>query len=467
MPLLKIYNTISHQKEVFVPITKDRIGVYVCGPTVYGPIHLGNARVEVFFDVVVRYLRSVYPRVTYVRNVTDIDDKIIQAAEKRGISTQALVEETYHAFQEDIQALNCRKPDYEPFATDHVPQMIHLITVLLEKGHAYCQDGHVYFDTQSYRDYGVLWNITQDHLNHGSRIEVVDHKRDPSDFVLWKPSMDGEVFWESAWGNGRPGWHIECSAMSLKHLGSVFDIHGGGHDLIFPHHVNECAQSVCASGEQEYAKYWMHVGYLLSSGKKMSKSFNNFFTVQEILKKVQGRGEVVRLSLLLSHYRHPLNWNPQTLEQSSKILNSFYDIFLEEEREDLDKDLFWFEKIQEDYGKYQNPLREDFNTPFFITKMQEIVKKYHQSSCAEDKKYSQRLLWHLGKCIGIFESPLKKEIGRSMLLSPQEVEHLVAQREVLRQNKKFIEADEIRNHLLSQGISLQDTVQGVQWRYKS
>jgi cysteinyl-tRNA synthetase len=319
---LKLYNTASRTKEDFVPLDPDHVRMYVCGPTVYDRAHIGNARPVVVFDVLYRLLRATYKRVTYSRNITDVDDKIINAAHERNIPIDRLTKETTDAYHEDMDALGALRPDVEPRATEHIPQMIAMIQCLIERGNAYVADGHVLFKVTSMADYGRLANRDRREMIAGARVEVAPYKEDPADFVLWKPSDADQPGWDSPWGRGRPGWHIECSAMSETHLGESFDIHGGGLDLIFPHHENEIAQSTCAHGGKIFARYWVHNGYLTVNGEKMSKSLGNFFTVRDLLD--QAPGEAIRFYMMGTHYRQPLDWTLDGLCSARAGLDRFY-----------------------------------------------------------------------------------------------------------------------------------------------
>src|SRR6476659_90732 len=319
---LVIYNTLSREKEPFAPIDAGHVRMYVCGPTVYDYVHIGNARPVVAFDVLYRLLKRRYPRVTYVRNITDIDDRIMTRAAENGEPIEALTDRTAQAYQTDMGRLGALVPDVEPRATAYVGQMVALIERLVAGGHAYAAEGHVLFSVPSMPDYGRLSRKPRDELIAGARVEVAPYKKDPADFVLWKPSTDAQPGWPSPWGRGRPGWHIECSAMSAAHLGETFDIHGGGLDLIFPHHENEIAQSRSAFGHAIMAKYWMHNGFLNISGEKMSKSLGNFFTVHELLD--QYPGEAIRLLLLSAHYRQPLDFTHDGLQQAKATLDHWY-----------------------------------------------------------------------------------------------------------------------------------------------
>ena len=369
---LKIFNTLNSQKEEFFPLDSDHIKLYACGPTVYNYAHIGNARMAVVFDTIVRTLRVLYPKVTYVSNITDIDDKIIDAAKEAGVEISAITEKYTQIYNEDMSRLNVLEPDVQPKATEYIPEMIELIIDLIEKDFAYEKDGHVLFHVPSYNNYGKLSNRNREEQIAGSRVEVAPFKKDPSDFVLWKPSDDTQPGWDSPWGVGRPGWHTECSAMSEKTLGLPFDIHGGGRDLIFPHHENEIAQSCCSTGNindpNSYAKYWMHNGFVTINGEKMSKSLGNIILVKDLTDKYHG--EVVRLSLLSSHYRQGLDWNEKIAHQSNKLLTKLYDIV-----NDL-SDVKISEKLDVDSGGI-SALMDDFNTPGLIAELNKIAKEYN------------------------------------------------------------------------------------------
>ena len=319
---LHITNTLTRSKEEFKPLDASHVRMYVCGPTVYDFAHIGNARPVVVFDVLYRLLKHLYPRVTYVRNITDVDDKIIAASQETGGKINTITQRFADIYRQDMASLNALAPDVEPCATDHIPQMIAMMEKLIASGHAYAAEGHVLFSVQTMADYGKLSRHSRDELIAGARVEIAPYKKDPADFVLWKPSDDDQPGWPSPWGRGRPGWHLECSAMSETHLGETFDIHGGGQDLIFPHHENEIAQSVCAHDGAPFVKYWMHNGYLTVDGEKMSKSLGNFHTVHDLLGKTPG--EAIRLALLSAHYRQPLDFSLRALEEAKVALDRLY-----------------------------------------------------------------------------------------------------------------------------------------------
>ena len=383
MNSLKIYNTLSKAKEEFIPLNKNLIGMYVCGPTVYDDPHIGNARPLIIFDLVYRILIKKFGKnkVNYVRNITDIDDKIIQRANELKINIGELTKSITDIFLADCKYLNCLNPNHQPKATDHIAAMIQMIENLLTKKFAYIKDGNVYFNVNKFKDYGKLSNKNPKELISGSRVEISELKNNPLDFVLWKPSKEKEPSWQSPWGNGRPGWHIECSAMSEKFLGKEFDLHCGGLDLIFPHHENEIAQSICANDSSIFAKYWMHNGYVTVDGKKMSKSDGNFITINNL--KNNFNGQVVRLSILGTHYRQPLDWNLNILETNKKILDNWYNLYSPSEDE-ISDEIF-------------NILLDDLNTPKFITSIHSLYNKAKTGDDLAKKNLNSAL-----KFIGLF-----------------------------------------------------------------
>jgi cysteinyl-tRNA synthetase len=447
---LKIYNSLTRKKEDFIPFNASSIGMYVCGPTVYDEPHIGNARPLIIFDLVYRILIKIFGKdnVNYVRNITDIDDKIIQRSSELKININELTDSVIKIFLENCKYLNCLIPNNQPKATENIQEMIQMISNLLDKKFAYVKDNHVYFDVNKFPEYGKLSNKNMKELISGSRVEVSELKKNPLDFVLWKPSKENEPFWQSPWGKGRPGWHIECSAMSKKYLGDQFDLHCGGLDLIFPHHENEIAQSMCSNNTNIFAKYWMHNGYVTVNGKKMSKSDGNFITVNQI--KNDFNGQVVRLSILSTHYKQPLDWNLNIMETNKKILNNWYSLYSAEEDGEISDELF-------------SILLDDINTPKFITSIHSI---YNQAKTGDDlaKKYLNCAL----KFVGLFNENensfnlLKKKID----LNVSEIEELIKQRNVARKNKDFIKADEIRLSLENKGILIEDLNNNTHWKYK-
>ena len=447
--LLKITNTLSRTKEIFVPINKENIRMYVCGPTVYDYPHVGNARPLIIFDVLFRLLKKVFPnsKVTYVRNITDIDDKIIEASKKLNITTSELTNKVLKDFHNDCDYLGCLKPTEEPKATDHLDEMIDLIQRLIEKGFAYVSSNHVYFAVSKFKDYGKLSNKNIKDLISGSRVEISENKKKPGDFVLWKPSKENEPSWDSPFGKGRPGWHLECSAMSEKYLGKHFDLHGGGLDLIFPHHENEIAQSVCANDNQKLSNYWLHNGYVTVDKQKMSKSLGNFITINELKNKYNG--QVIRLAMLSSHYTQPFDWNKNILENSRKSLEKWYEFYSDED-----------ESINDANLKY---LLDDLNTPLMISNINDLYKKAKSGDTLSAKQLSSSC-----KILGLFNQNVEewknsKKIGK---MPPQEIEKLILQRNEARAKKDFKTSDKIRDLLVSKGVLIKDKDGNTLWEYK-
>ncbi len=449
MNSLKIYNTLSKAKEEFIPLNKNLIGMYVCGPTVYDDPHIGNARPLIIFDLVYRILIKKFGKnkVNYVRNITDIDDKIIQRANELKINIGELTKSITDIFLADCKYLNCLNPNHQPKATDHITAMIQMIENLLTKKFAYIKDGNVYFNVNKFKDYGKLSNKNPKELISGSRVEISELKNNPLDFVLWKPSKEKEPSWQSPWGNGRPGWHIECSAMSEKFLGKEFDLHCGGLDLIFPHHENEIAQSICANDSSIFAKYWMHNGYVTVDGKKMSKSDGNFITINNL--KNNYNGQVVRLSILGTHYRQPLDWNLNILETNKKILDNWYNLYSPSEDE-ISDEIF-------------NILLDDLNTPKFITSIHSLYNKAKTGDDLAKKNLNSAL-----KFIGLFNENKEQFniIRKKTKLSISDIKNLIDQRNVARKNKDFKKADAIRLDLEKNEILIEDLNDKTHWKHK-
>ena len=457
--MLKLHNTLTGTKDEFVPLDPNRVTLYVCGPTVYNYVHIGNARPVVVFDVLYRLLSRLYAKVVYARNITDIDDKIITACAATGEPMTALTERFTDAFRDDMAALNTLQPNIVPKATDHIGEMSAMIETLIAKGHAYEADGHVLFAVESMPDYGKLSGRSLEDMRAGARVEVADYKRHPGDFVLWKPSSDDQPGWESPWGRGRPGWHIECSAMIHKHLGDVIDIHGGGQDLIFPHHENEIAQGCCAHGT-EYVRYWMHNGYINIDGEKMSKSLGNFRLVRDLLEKFPG--EVLRFALLSSHYRSPLNFSAELLEQAESSLDSLYYALLGRgETVHADPDF----RLPEDHPVL-TALLDDLNTSEAISALHAIAARLNKAALDEKPalKAELRAAAHL---LGLLEADPSawfrdKKAGDDGLDNAT-IDGLVAERTQAKKDKNFARADEIRDQLKDAGIQLEDTREGTRW----
>jgi len=462
--MLKIYNSLNNQKEVFVPLQQNKIKMYVCGMTVYDYCHLGHARVMVAFDVVYRYLKDSDYDVTYVRNITDIDDKIIQRANENGENFHALTERFIDAMHEDERALGVQPPSAEPKATDNIEAIISMITQLIDKGFAYRgaitnDASDVYYDVSKFNEYGKLSGRNPDDLRAGERIEVNTDKDDPLDFVLWKVAKEGEPAWDSPWGSGRPGWHIECSAMSTQMLGNHFDIHGGGHDLQFPHHENEIAQSEACTGET-FANYWMHNGFIRVDEEKMSKSLGNFFTIREVLEKY--KPEVIRYFILTSHYRSPLNYSTDQLDAANAALDRLYTAIrgLNLSAKDAEKNSSYEKRFRE-------AMDDDFNTPEALAILFELSKEINRT---EDHAESTRLgniMMRISSSLGLLESDSESWFKNSVAadgLSNEEIDELINQRIEAKAAKDWSKADAIRDELQAQGITLEDSGTTTSWR---
>ena len=464
---MKIYNTLTRQKEEFVPVHPGKVGMYVCGPTVYNYIHIGNARPMIIFDTVRRYFEYKGYEVNYVSNFTDVDDKIIKKANEEGVTATEIAERYIKECKQDMEALNIKPATHQPRATEEIGGMIKMIQTLIEKGHAYEVDGTVYFKTRSFKDYGKLSKKNIDDLEAGHReIKVTgeEGKKDPLDFVLWKPKKEGEIAWDSPWGEGRPGWHIECSEMSKKYIGDTIDIHAGGEDLIFPHHENEIAQSE-ACNDEKFANYWMHNGFLNINNKKMSKSAGYFFTVREIGEKYPL--QVIRFFMLSAHYRTPLNFS-DTLVESAKtgldrILTAI-DLCIEmaakEETGSLsDAEKVHFAKVEALVKKFEDAMEDDFNTADAVSAIFEIVRESNSTVKDFSADYAKKVLKVLEDLCGVLGIETTKEEE----ILDEEIEKLIEERQAARKNKDFARADEIRDQLLEQGIVLKDTREGVKW----
>ena len=453
----KIFNSLNGQKEEFNPCNPDHIKIYACGPTVYNYAHIGNARMAVVFDTFVRTLRIFYPKVTYVSNITDIDDKIIEAAHEQKVEISSITEKYTKIYNDDMAELNVLMPDIQPKATEYIPEMIELIQDLISKDFAYEKEGHILFHVPNYVNYGKLSKRNRDEQIAGSRVEIAPFKKDPADFVLWKPSDKSQPGWDSPWGVGRPGWHTECSAMSKKTLGLPFDIHGGGRDLIFPHHENEIAQSCCSSANIEdptsYAKYWMHNGFVTIDGEKMSKSLGNIILVNELTES--HHGEVIRLALLSSHYRQGLDWNEKIIYQASILLDKLYEIkFL------LD------DEVVEDSSKADLEtiayLADDLNTPGLIAELHKLVKDFNGSN--SNKSEIKIHLNLISQALGILQDDSYKKISEEL---ESKIHVLILKRKEAKDNKDYDLADKIRNELLDLGVEIKDSISGTDWNLKS
>ena len=448
-----LFNTLSGKKEILKPSDPKHVKIYACGPTVYNYAHIGNARMAVVFDTFVRTLRFIFPKVTYVSNITDIDDKIIEAAVEQNVEISVITKKFTKIYNEDMAKLNVLEPDVQPKATEYIPEMIDLIKELIEKDFAYEKDGHVLFHVPNYENYGKLSNRIKDEQIAGSRVDVADFKKDPADFVLWKPSTDEQPGWDSPWGTGRPGWHTECSAMSEKTLGLPLDVHGGGRDLIFPHHENEIAQSCCTAAEnsnpESYAKYWMHNGFVTVDGEKMSKSLGNIILVNELTQKYHG--EVIRLALLSTHYRQALDWNDNVIYQAKKLLDKLYSLLNElnevKESKEPDNDLIEI-------------LLDDLNTPGLLANINKLIKNAGSLEEA-DKPYLKSNLLLIGKVMGILEDQSYNQISGEF---KDKVDSLIEDRSNAKKKRDFELADKIRSELIELGIEINDSPEGTTWK---
>ena len=448
-----LFNTLSGKKEILKPSDPQHVKIYACGPTVYNYAHIGNARMAVVFDTFVRTLRFIFPKVTYVSNITDIDDKIIEAAVEQNVEISVITKKFTKIYNEDMAKLNVLAPDVQPKATEYIPEMIDLIKELIEKDFAYEKDGHVLFHVPTYENYGKLSNRIKDEQIAGSRVDVVDFKKDPADFVLWKPSTGVQPGWESPWGIGRPGWHTECSAMSEKTLGLPLDIHGGGRDLIFPHHENEIAQSCCSAAEnsnpESYAKYWMHNGFVTIDGEKMSKSLGNIILVNELTQKYHG--EVIRLALLSTHYRQALDWNDNVIHQAKKLLDKLYSLLNElndvKESKEPDNDLIEI-------------LLDDLNTPGLMANINKLLKNAESLEEGDKPNLKSNLLL-IGKLMGILEDKSYNQISSEF---KNKVDNLIEDRSNAKKKRDFELADKIRSELIDLGVEINDSPEGTTWK---
>ena len=446
---LKLTNSLTRQKELFKPIDPKKITMYACGPTVYDSPHVGNARSLVVFDTLFRVLKMIYGKnVSYVRNITDVDDKIIEASKKNNKSIKEITESVTKIFHKDCESLNCLKPTEEPKATEHIKGMIEMTSSLIKKGFAYENKGHVYFSVSAFKNYGKLSNKNLDELKAGNRIEVSDLKKNPMDFVLWKPSDSKDPGWESPWGKGRPGWHLECSVMSEKYLGKNFDIHGGGLDLIFPHHENEIAQSCCNNSTDSFANYWVHNGFVTINKEKMSKSLGNIITISDAVKKYSG--QVVRLALLSAHYSQPLDWNDELLQNQKNTIEKWYNLYEKTNEENI--------------LDVSETLLDDLNTPGFIAKIHEL----YNSANNGDKK-SKSLFNNACRLIGLFNISKDKweNFKKSNIqVSEEYILKKIAERAKAKKDGDFNLADKIRKDLLDQSIVIEDQQDKTIWKLK-
>lgn len=470
MPL-KIYNTLTRKKEEFIPLKKGEVGMYVCGPTVYNYIHIGNARPFIIFEVVRRFLKFKGYRVKYIQNITDIDDKMINKAKELNITVSELAEKFIQEYFIDVDSLNIERANVHPRATEHIMEIIELVKGLEKKGYAYEIDGDVFFDVSKFKGYGKLSGQNIEELKAGARVEVDERKKESMDFALWKKAKEGEPSWESPWGKGRPGWHIECSAMSMKYLGKSFDIHTGGSDLIFPHHENEIAQSE-AYTNQQFVRYWMHNGYLCLNNQKMSKSLGNIMKVRDIYQKY--KGEIIRYFILSAHYRSPLNFSEEQLQQAESSLqrlnNTIFNVkhLLKQGkfRKSKDKnDELILEKRRENEKKFIEAMDDDFNTPVALSQLFGFTREvniYLNSPEQKNKEVLEEILKFYqelaGKILGILKDFDQEESFE------QEIKKLIEEREKARKERDWVESDRIREKLQVKGILLEDTLSGVRWK---
>lgn len=461
---LTLYNTMTRSKQLFQPIDPARVTLYVCGPTVYNRVHIGNARPAVIFDTLYRLLNTLYPKVVYARNITDIDDKIMATAAELGEEISSVSQRYAEAYFDDMAALNNLAPTVVPYATDHIPEMIDMVSRLVVKGHAYAVDngvegeqGHVLFAVQSMRDYGSLSRRSLDDMLAGARVEVAAYKKYAGDFVLWKPSADHEPGWDSPWGRGRPGWHLECSAMIEKHLGDSIDIHGGGQDLIFPHHENEIAQSCCAHDGKPFANVWMHNGFINIEGEKMSKSLGNFRMVNDLLQ--QYPGEVLRYVILSAHYRSEQNFSKDLLDSAWRSLDTLYG-FLRSQTAVVAAPC-----DVSDSDAYR-ALLDDLNTPVAVSELHKLARQMHGASSAEQALAKGRLL-AVAHLMGLLQQDPEawfKGARGGDTISAEEIEELIAKRNQAKADRDFQTADAVRNQLKELGVTLEDSREGTQWR---
>ncbi len=479
---LFIFNTLTRKKEEFVPLKEKQIGMYVCGVTVYDYCHVGHARAAIVFDTMYRYFQYLGYEVNFVRNFTDIDDKIIKRAQEEGIDWQEVNQKYIEAFYQDMGQLNIASPTEEPKATDHIPEMLEMIQSLVDQDKAYESAGDVFYSIKSFKDYGCLSGKNIDDLQSGARVEVNETKRNPLDFVLWKKSKLNEPFWDSPWGPGRPGWHIECSAMSKKYLGDTFDIHGGGKDLVFPHHENEIAQSCGCTGKQP-VRYWVHNGFVNIDKEKMSKSLGNFFTMREVYKKYHP--EVLRLFLVSSHYRSPIDFSEKNLDDATKVLSRFYEGLAGARKLTGDmnlKSIPDFRHKVENHPltqKFETAMNDDLNTAVVMAHMNEGLRNLNtavqnnDASSLEDLAIAMTAWEEVGQILGLFfqtpeqfEEELFKIKNSDKNLDISKIEQLIVDRKSARQSKNWAEADRCRDALTQMGILIEDTPTGTEWKLK-
>ncbi len=454
---IKLYNTLTKQKREFIPLNPECVTMYVCGPTVYSYAHIGNARPAVVFDVLVKLLRKRYKQVVYARNLTDVDDKINAAAKEQNVAIDVITQKFTDIYHQDMASLGVDMPDIEPRATDHIDQIISMIERLVDKGFAYEAEQHVLFNVPAYLEYGELSGRNRDDMIAGARVEVAPYKKDPADFVLWKPSTPDQPAWESPWGSGRPGWHIECSAMIEKHLGRTIDIHGGGQDLIFPHHENEIAQSTCAHDHEVFCSYWIHNGFVNVNYEKMSKSIGNVLLVHDLLEKTPG--EAVRYALLSTHYRSPLDWTDELLSSSKKSLDRLYGALDEISHIEATSPS---ESLTE---KFYAALEDDLNTPLAFSELHALAKQANNAKDDGERAEVKGALLECAKAVGLLQQAPKEWFGVGTSdLDEAKIDALIEQRNAARTSKDFATADSIRDQLAELGIEILDRPEGTSWR---
>ncbi len=443
-------NNLTNKKEKFVPIDEQNIRMYVCGPTVYDDPHIGNARPIVVFDILYKIFKKKYSKVTYVRNITDVDDKIIKSSKENNISISKLTNKVTESFGEDCNYLNCETPTHQPKATENIDLMIEMVSELIKKGFAYENNNHVYFEVKKFNDYGQLSNKKLEDLIAGSRIEISENKKNSEDFVLWKPSATDEPSWDSPWGKGRPGWHLECSAMSKKFLGDVFDVHGGGIDLIFPHHENEIAQSRCANDTKVFANFWLHNAFITMSNEKMAKSQGNILKIKDFRNKISG--QVLRLALISAHYKQPLDWNDKLLEDCQNTINKWYNVYVDSKN---NKDIS---------DEILQPLYDDLNTPGYIANLHKLYEK------AQKGNYNDKALF-VSACqfVGLLNQNKEEWLSFKMSrasISEEEILKKIYERNRAREDKNYEEADKIRKELSDKGVLIEDKDGKTIWKFK-
>ena len=455
---ISLYNTLSRGKEVFVPLDPERVTMYLCGPTVYSHPHIGNARPAVVFDVLFRLLKLEYQNVIFARNITDVEDKINAAAKAQKVPISTITDKYTDIYNGDMRALGVLPPTVEPKATDHIAQMIVMIERLIDGGFAYEAQGHVLFNVDAYEDYGQLSGRNREDMIAGARVEVAPYKKDPADFVLWKPSTDDLPGWDSPWERGRPGWHIECSAMIEQHLGETIDIHAGGHDLIFPHHENEVAQSTCAHGGKIFSRFWLHNGFVNVNAEKMSKSIGNVLLVDDLL--TDHKGETIRMVLLSTHYRKPLDWNDDVVRQAKRNLDRLYGALRDHRNIDVDNEV----ELPQVFIK---ALHDDLNTPQAISELFVIIKELNTSASARRKSELKSQLIKAAQLIGLLSEEVESWFSANESVDRQMIEQLVIERTQARTSKDFAKADQIRDQLGELGIEIEDLAGETRWKLKS